>query len=159
MANRLKLDRQKSNQWTRFLAITYVAQTARLIEHDAKVGAPVRKPARGEPPGGRLRASIHTELKTRGQFRVWARIGSNVNYALVVHQGARKHRIVPKNKRYLSFYWDKAPVWMVTQTGPYAGKVKLRRVNHPGMKGRPYLTVPLLYWGHLRDFKVVLTRA
>lgn len=94
----------------------------------------------------------------RGQFRVVARVGSSVNYALVVHQGARRHRILPRNKRMLSFFWDKAPRRMVVQRGPYAGRVLLKRVMHPGMKGRRYLVVPLLYWGHLRDFKVYVRK-
>lgn len=155
MANRLKLDRQKVNQWSRYLATNHVARTARRIEHDAKVGAPVRKPGRGEPPGGRLRASIGMDLKVQGQFHVRARVGSNVNYALVVHRGARRHLILPKHKRMLSFYWDKAPRRLVTQRGPYAGRVMLASVMHPGMRGRRYLTVPLRYWGHLDGFKVI----
>lgn len=128
--------------------------TARPIEHDAKVGAPVRKPARGEPPGGRLRASIGTELKFRGQYKVMAQVGSNVEYALVVHRGARRHRIRPRNKRMLSFYWDKAPRRLVTRDGPYKGRVMLGMVMHPGMRGVRYLTVPLRYWGYMRGFKV-----
>lgn len=154
VANRLKLDRPKVNQWSRYLATKHVATTARRIEHDAKVGVPVRKPARGEPAGGRLRASMGTELKVRGQFRVVARVGSSVRYALVVHRGARRHVIRPKHKRMLSFFWDKAPGHMVTQSGPYAGRVMLARVMHPGMRGVHYLTVPLRYWGHLDGFKV-----
>lgn len=131
-----------------------MARTLRRIEHDAKVYAPVRKPGRGEPPGGRLRASIGSELKVRGQFRIDGKVGSTVNYALVVHRGARRHLILPKHKRMLSFFWDKAPRRLVTQTGPYAGRVMLARVMHPGMRGVHYLTVPLRYWGHLDGFKV-----
>ena len=154
MASRLKLDRQKSRQFARYLAANYVGQTCRLIEADAKVSVPVRKPARGEPPGGRLRANIGTELSVRGSFRVKGRVGSTVRYALVVHRGAKRHRIRPRFKQILSFYWDKAPTRLVTMSGPYAGKVLLRQVRHPGMKGTHYLTVPLRYWGHLRGFKV-----
>lgn len=154
MANRLKLDRQKVNQWSRYLATNHVAKTCRRIEHDAKVGAPVRKPARGEPAGGRLRASIGTDLKIHGQFQVSGRVGSGVRYALVRHRGARRHRIRPKFKRMLSFYWAKAPEHMVTQSGPHQGKVMLKSVMHPGMKGTHYLTVPLRYWGREMGFKV-----
>ena len=137
-------------------ASLYVQDTCRRIEHDAKRGAPVRKPARGEPAGGALRASIGTDIKHRGAYRVYGRVGSRLNYSLVVHKGARRHIIRAKNKRFMSFYWDKAPDHMVTKSGPHAGKVMLRRVRHPGMKGTRYLTVPLLYWGHLRNFKVVV---
>jgi len=154
VANRLKLDRQKSNQWSRYLATSHVAKTCRHIEHDAKVGAPVRKPARGEPPGGTLRASLGTDIKIQGQFRVLGRVGSKLRYAEVVHKGAKRHRIRPKNKRMLSFFWDKAPSHMVTKSGPYRGRVLLRSVMHPGMKGTHYLTVPLRYWGREMGFKV-----
>lgn len=54
----------------------------------------------------------------------------------------------------LSFYWDKAPRRLVTRSGPYAGKVLLRSVMHPGMRGRHYLTVPLRFWGREMGFKV-----
>lgn len=131
-----------------------MGQTCRLIEREAKVAAPVRKPRQGDPPGGRLRASIGTELKVRGSFHVSGRVGSNVRYALVVHRGAKRHTIRPKHKKILSFYWDKAPTRLVTKRGPHAGKVALLKVRHPGMKGTHYLTVPLRYWGHLRGFKV-----
>lgn len=154
MANRLKLDRQKSRQFARFLAANYVGKTCRLIEADAKVAAPVRKPARGEPPGGRLRASIGTELSVKGAFKVQGRVGSTVRYALVVHRGAKRHRIRPRIKQALSFYWAKAPTRLVTGRGPHAGKVALKQVRHPGMTGTHYLTVPLRFWGHLRGFKV-----
>lgn len=154
MANRLKLDRQKVNQWSRYLATNHVARTCRRIEHDAKVAAPVRKPARGEPAGGRLRASIGTDIKIHGQFQITGRVGSRVRYAEVVHRGARRHRIRPKHKRMLSFYWDKAPSRFVTRSGPYQGRVMFSSVMHPGMKGRHYLTVPLRYWGREMGFKV-----
>jgi hypothetical protein len=114
----------------------------------------VRKPARGEPAGGRLRASIGTDLKIHGQFQVTGRVGSGVSYAWVRHRGARRHRIRPKFKRMLSFYWDRAPAHMVTQSGPHQGKVLLKSVMHPGMKGTHYLTVPLRYWGREKGFKV-----
>jgi hypothetical protein len=134
-----------------------VGQTCRLIERDAKVGAPVRKPGRGEPPGGRLRADIHTDLSVKGQV-VSGKVGSNVRHAHVAHGGAKPHTIFPNRKRMLSFYWSKAPVRMVTARGPHAGKVALRKVSHPGMKGVRYLTVPLLFWGHMRGFKVYILR-
>lgn len=134
-------------------ASLHVQETCRRIEHDAKRGTPVRKPARGEPPGGTLRASIGTDIVHRG-YMVHGKVGSRLKYALVAHQGAKRHIIRARLAPYMSFYWDKAPEWMVTKRGPYAGKVRLKKVNHPGMRGRRYLTVPLRYWGYLRGFKV-----
>lgn len=101
-----------------------------------------------------MRASIGSDVKIHGQFRVDGKVGSKLNYALVRHRGARRHRVRPKFKKMLSFYWDKAPAHMVTRTGPYQGRVLLRSVMHPGMKGTHYLTVPLRYWGREMGFKV-----
>lgn len=101
-----------------------------------------------------MRASLGSELRVHGQFQVDGKVGSGLHYALVRHRGAKRHRIRPKFKRVLSFYWDKAPPEMVTKTGPYQGRVMLRSVMHPGMKGTHYLTVPLRFWGHEMGFRV-----
>lgn len=134
-------------------ATLHVQDTCRHIEHEAKMGVPVRKPGRGEPPGGALRASLGTDITHRG-YVVRGKVGSKLRYAHVVHNGAKRHKIRAKHAPMLSFYWDKAPAWMVTKTGPYAGKVRFKSVNHPGMKGNRYLTTPLKYWGFMRGFKV-----
>jgi hypothetical protein len=134
-------------------ASLYVQKTCRHIEHDAKVGAPVRKPGRGQPPGGTLRASTGTDIQHRN-YRVHGKVGSRLKYALVVHRGAKRHRIRPRFKKMLSFYWDKAPSHMITRHGPHRGKVMLASVNHPGMRGVHYLTVPLRYWGREMGYRV-----
>lgn len=119
--------------------------------------APVRKPNENNRPGGRLRASIGTKITPR-VTTVTARVGSKVKYALVVHTGAAAHIIRPRKKRVLSFKWKKAAPHLVTKKGPYRGRVALLKVNHPGMKGVPYLTQPLRITGEGMGFRVV-TRA
>jgi hypothetical protein len=138
-------------------AILYVAKAASRIESAAKAMAPVRKPNENNRPGGRLRASIGTKMVVR-TTTVTARVGSRVRYALVVHTGADFHVIRPRKKRMLSFKWKKAPAHLVTQRGRHRGRVLLARVNHPGMRGVPYLTDPLKVTGPGMGFRVV-TRA
>ena len=63
----------------------------------------------------------------RGQY---VTVGSDLNYALVHHEGSRPHVITPRNGRVLRFRAGGRVVYA-------------RKVNHPGFKGRKYLTVPM----------------
>lgn len=78
---------------------------------------------------GRLKASLYMrhERTTRGQY---VQVGSNVRHALVHHEGARPRVITPDSGRILRF----------NQGGRV---IYARKVNHPGFRGRKYLTVPL----------------
>lgn len=74
---------------------------------------------------GRLRNSIQLqEVPKRGVISV--RVGTNVDYALVIHNGSRPHIILPRNASVLS--------WV----GP-TGRVFATRVNHPGFPANPFL--------------------
>lgn len=80
---------------------------------------------------GLLRASIHTNLQTGGEFLVM-RVGSGQYYALWVHDGTgiygpRATKIKPKTAKYLKFKWKK----MGNKTF-YFKSVR-------GMKPNPYL--------------------
>lgn len=82
-----------------------------------------------EPPRridtGRLRNSIQIqEVRTRGVTGV--RVGTNVIYALVIHNGSRPHIIQPRNARVLAW------------RGP-DGMIFARSVMHPGFKANPFL--------------------
>lgn len=135
------------------LAQRHVARTARQIEEGAKRLAPVRKPNENHRPGGRLRASIGTKEFTHG-FVASARVGSKVRYALVVHQGADPHDILPRHKKVLAFRWNNAPDHLVVKHGKWKGFVFLKKVKHPGMKGISYLTTPLHIAGLRNGFRV-----
>lgn len=71
---------------------------------------------------GRLRRSITRSIIIPG---VRGRVGTNMSYAIAVHEGAKAYTIRPVVKKAL--YWKGAahPV---------------RRVVHPATKGNPYLT-------------------
>ncbi len=72
-------------------------------------------------------------------------MGSNVRHALVAHEGARPHIITARNVPQLRFFWERIGTWFVGYS-----------VNHPGMEGQPYLTVPLVFIGEANGFRVTL---
>lgn len=97
-------------------------------------------------PGPHLNRSINADTQITGPTRVRGDIGSNLDHALVAHEGARPHPIFPRRPGgTLRFYWARVGRW-----------VNLPSVSHPGMEGVPYLTVPLLIIGTRRGFRVVI---
>lgn len=85
---------------------------------------------------------------------VHAEVGSDVSYARIVHNGAEAHIIRPRalatgieglygSGGSLRFYWRKV--------GKY---VAFRKVNHPGQRGKFFLTRPLEVAGRRYGFKV-----
>ena len=88
----------------------------------ARRGAPVDR--------GTLRASLAVEFTRVGDVPV-ARIGSNLKYAMFVHEGTGLYGpahtpIVPRNGRYLVFT-------------PRGSKTKVFAKSVRGMPGRPFL--------------------
>ena len=75
---------------------------------------------------GRLRRSIHMRhhRDMRGQY-IW--IGSDVNYALMHHEGTRPHLIRPNRAKILVF----------TSRGQV---IKTSLVRHPGTRANKYLS-------------------
>lgn len=153
VANRVRIDRPKAKLFARQLATQHVAKTVRRIEELAKREAPVRRPNENDRPGGRLRASIGYKIDP-GPI-VHARVGSRVKYAEPAHQGAQWHYIRARRKKFLAFKWNAAPPEIVVKSGKWKGFVFLKSVKHPGMKGKPYLTGPLLVVGRQMGFRVV----
>ena len=74
---------------------------------------------------GRLRNFIQIVEIPRGGVIV-QRIGTDVEYAIFVHEGTRPHIIRPRNASVLAW------------RGP-TGMVFARSVNHPGMAANPFL--------------------
>ncbi len=77
---------------------------------------------------GTLRDSIVVRLAQGGRNGVSAIVGSDDPIALWHHEGTVPHRIVPRNRRFLRFYW------------PRIGAVVYSKgVNHPGTKPNRFL--------------------
>lgn len=109
------------------VAIRTVEQVLLETEFEAK-----RIAAVGPYATGALARSIRRRnLVVRGDV-VTGELGSNLDYARIVHDGAVPHLIVPRGPGYpLRFYWRKVG-HVVT---PWS-------VNHPGQKGKKFLTEP-----------------
>jgi hypothetical protein len=97
----------------------YLIRRGRTIEAAAKRQVGVRT--------GALRASIHLRhfSDTRGQF---IRIGSDLSYARLHHEGSKPHLIVPKQKGGLLKFQTKGRT------------VFTHMVRHPGTPPNRYLT-------------------
>lgn len=75
---------------------------------------------------GRLRASIRIEARRTLTLRSVYTIGSDVEYAQMVHDGTRPHIIRPKRAKALRFR--------------IGGRIVYAKVvHHPGTKARPFL--------------------
>jgi hypothetical protein len=73
-------------------------------------------------------------------------VGSDESYARIVEDGAAPHVILPNPpRRYMKFYWRK-----VGQV------VRLRKVNHPGMRGKGYLAEAARTAGRRYNLRVVI---
>lgn len=134
---RVKINRTRSRAYARDWAAERVDPLCRKIELTAKAMVPVKS--------GLLRLSI-TTTKSSMPTRITRRVGSRRGYALLVHRGAKPHRIMPRGKGgRLVFFWRK-----VGRT------VSLPSVNHPGFQGTRYLTTPLVAYATEAGFRVVL---
>lgn len=111
--------------------------------------AAINRKARSNAPGGpystgRLKASIHWSVQTAG-WNVRGRSGTELIYAMSVHEGQPARRIVARRKPHLVFFWRRV------------GRVVRRySVNHPGTAPQPFLIQALLTEAPKYGFKVVI---
>lgn len=115
---RVRLDRAELNRTIRGASRRELEATARQVVNRAKILAPVDT--------GRLRASIRIESRRTLTLRSVYTVGSDVEYARMVHDGTRPHVIRPKTANVLRF--------RVGGRWAYA-----KVVHHPGTKARPFL--------------------
>jgi hypothetical protein len=75
---------------------------------------------------GRLRASIRGQARRTWTLRPMFTVGTNVDYAVMVHDGTRPHIIRPRSKQALKF--------------TIGGQVVFAKVvHHPGTRAKPFL--------------------
>lgn len=115
---RIRLDRAALNRQLRGASRSELETAARQVMNRAKVLAPVDT--------GRLRSSIRIESRRTFALRSVYTVGSDVEYADMVHGGTRPHIIRPRTKQVLRFKVG----------GRY---VYARVVHHPGTRARPFL--------------------
>lgn len=115
---RVRLDRAQLNRTIRGASRRELEATARQVVNRAKVLAPVDT--------GRLRASIRIEARRTLTLRSVYTVGSDVEYAQMVHDGTAPHTIRPRRARALRF--------------KIGGRwVYAKVVHHPGTRARPFL--------------------
>lgn len=115
---RIRLDRANLNRTFKAQGKREGDAAARQVVNRAKVLCPVDT--------GRLRASIRLERRSLLGLRMRWTVGSDVEYAAMVNDGTRPHKIRPKNAKALRFV--------------VGGRVVYARVvNHPGTKAQPFL--------------------
>lgn len=115
---RIRLDRANLNRTMQRASRTELREASRQVVNRAKVLVAVRT--------GRLRGSIRAEPPRFFSLRGSVTVGSDLEYASAVNDGARPHQIRPKNGQVLRF--------------TVGGRVVYARVvNHPGNKGSHFL--------------------
>lgn len=115
---RVRLDRAELNRTITNATRRELREAGRQVVNRAKVLAPVRT--------GRLRSSIRADPPRIFSLRGSLTVGSDLEYAAMVNDGTRPHRIRPRTKRALRFVVN--------------GQVVFARVvNHPGTKPNPFL--------------------
>lgn len=90
---------------------------------------------------GNLRASHTMDVRRLKKGEVRGRVSTRVKYAMSVHEGAAPHVIRPKKKKALKFKMG-------------GRTVIVKKVNHPGNAGRPWLRRAMTEIAHQRGFTV-----
>ena len=113
----------------RGLYSTLTSQRGPVAKHVRNVGLRVVVKAKllAGVKTGRLKRSIKMTRDRTATGKYAVLVGSDLNYALVHHEGARAHGISPRK-----------PGGVLVFTGK-RGRVVTTHVNHPGHKGNPYL--------------------
>lgn len=115
---RLRLDRGDLRRAIRGASLSELERTGQRVVNRAKILCPVDT--------GRLRASIRGQARRTWTLRPMFTVGTNVDYAEMVHDGTRPHVIRPRTKQALKF--------------TIGGQVVFAKVvNHPGTRARPFL--------------------
>lgn len=134
------------------LAMRHVRTTCNMIEASAKRLAPFDRGPRRARTGIHLRTSIDSTVRMQTPLMVLGRVGSPLPHALVAHEGARPH-LITRGARKLRFFWPE-------KDNPTTREIRMGmlmffdRVNHPGMRGIKYLTIPLRVHGMARGYRV-----
>lgn len=115
---RVRLDRAQLIRTIRGASRRELETAARQVMNRAKVLAPVDT--------GRLRASIRIESRRTLTLRSVYTVGSDVEYAPMVHDGTGPHVIRPRQAQALRFR--------------IGGRIVYAKVvHHPGTRARPFL--------------------
>lgn len=142
---RVEIYQPKTDQFAQNLAFKEVKALVKVVTFEARHRAASYTGNSVPPPTGALSRSIHSNVGRKGRWKVVGSVGSNHPRALLVHDGAKPHIIRPVNAGGLKFFWREKGRFVCIKTP----------VNHPGFKGKFYLTEPLRIKGFVRGFRVI----
>lgn len=111
------------------------------VEHGARLRAMV-----GEYTTGAMASQIRSRV-WKTLLQVHGTVYSDAPYGRWADTGARPHVIRARNVEYMRFYWRKV-----------GRVVYFKKVNHPGQKGKHWLTEPLRIQARLRGWRVITDR-
>lgn len=116
-----------------------------------KTSVEINRLARQYAPGGpystgTLKRDIKWSIQTAGWY-VRSRVGTELPYAIYVHEGTDPHLIFGRNGKELRFFWRKRGV-------VFRGTF----VRHPGQKAQPFLVNPMLVVAHQRGYATKVYR-
>jgi hypothetical protein len=157
---RIDLDRANVLAVGVSLAAPHVAETTRAVRNRAMVLAPKKT--------GNLANAHQMTMRARRTY-VAGTVENRVKYFMPVHDGSDPYTIRAKRKRALVFYWKRVGMVTVVPKNPrtrYTGVMKSKRkgvrfhigkgyVDHPRMKGRPFLMRALEEVATARGYKVI----
>jgi len=138
------------------------AEFMEMVLQEMRAGA-VAILSQGSYTTGELAASIELQGPKVYGTQVRGAVGSRLDKALVVHDGAKVHDIFPKGAAHvyrfgsrrrpqLRFFWRRAGRVVFLPHIP--GAAHKIGSSHPGMRGKKYLEIPLEVVGHRHGFKV-----
>lgn len=116
-----------------------------------KTSVEIARIARRHAPGGLysngvLKKSITWSIQTAGYY-VRSRVGTELPYAIYVHQGTKPHLIFGRNGKELRFFWRKRGVIF---RGAF--------VRHPGQEAQPFLVNAMLAVAEPKGYAVKIYR-
>lgn len=156
---RVELDRTHVLAVGVSLAAPHVAETTRAVQNRARILAPKKT--------SNLANAHQMTMRARRTY-VAGTVENRVKYFMPVHDGSDSYTIRAKRKRALVFYWKRVGLVTVVPKSPrtrYTGVMKSRKgvrfhigkgyVDHPKIKGRPFLMRALEEVATARGYKVI----
>lgn len=137
---RVRIHRLEARAHSRVAARKLINKVTYEIQFRARVTLLVGPYTTGNLARSLTRETRETATGVRG------RVGSKLGYAASVQSGARRHIILPHNPPYhLRFFWRKVGT-----------VVYFTSVNHPGQKGKHYLTLALAEIARLNGMRYII---
>lgn len=144
---RVRIHRLVAQRQTNEMASRLIRQVMYELEFAAKM-----RVSRGPYTTGELALSIHGVGPTTVPDGVVGRVGSDLGYARIVHDGAKVHAIFPKaapgayrfgsrRRPQLKFFWRKAG--RVAFFPHIPGSPSKVGISHPGQPGKEFLSGPM----------------